>query len=255
MITVIEYWNERVRDQILGMVRSGDLPAEVHDQLKASGAAIDRIIEEVIEYPEGADDRRNNGMAVTAAIAQVRSLEAFLRSSLKSDILWFPAAKQMGNGLGMELVRLMNCFLHPNWFPTSTTVRYAEPAHTHAEVVGCAPFFREELFYEGMEYDANMNVPEGAPRHQIQISICGYLDGTSLPPDLIVTEIIAFSQVGTGKCQAVESIVNSERIVGMTPRNAWYREALKLQRRSKKIILGKIQEARAYLMMDREVVH
>jgi hypothetical protein len=255
MITFIEYWRESVRDKMLAVAGASISPDHVRDQLVASGKAIDTLLAKVVEYAEGHEERSENGKTMHQVINQVRVLNTWLGTSLFGGReIWDPDARISAQSLFHELNRACNCCLSMNWWPAAATIRYAEPAHTHAEIVGCAPWFKDELFYEGIEYDQHLQ-PIGDSRHQILISACGYLDPTSVPPDLIVTELVCFSDVETGRCQAVEFIHSSDRIMGMSPESAWVRELDKIKKRSKKSLASKITEARAHLLMDKGVVH
>lgn len=246
MITFIEYWREGVRDKMLALAQDPAVAEEVRAQLVASGKAIDQALARVVDYAETAEDRREGGAAVHVALNQVRALNQWLgRHLFGSGLIWDPDARISAQALFNDINRACNCYLSPNWWPAAATIRYAEPAHTHAEIVGCAPWFRHELFYEGEEDD----------RHQIQVSVCGYLDTTSTPPDLIITEIVAFAERGIGKCQAVEFLCSSQQVMGMSPDMAWHRELDRMQKRSSKRLESRMTEARAHLLMDRGVVH
>lgn len=259
MITMREYWEERVRGQVLAALKGGEMPAPVHNNMKDFAKAIDTCLTSVYDYPQARDERSINTQMVMQAKELIRRLGVFLDQAMMPTadaLIWTPGARKATFSIVREIIRCGNSLISHNWWPAAATIRYADPCQNQAEVVGCAPFFREELFYEGIEYDANNNPVEPVPSHQTMLWLCGYLDHQKDGEiDIIVTQFVGFASTEDGSCQGVESMVRSERIVGIGPDLAWTREVQRTQARSQKRIKETVDAARAELTVLPAGVH
>jgi hypothetical protein len=259
MITMREYWEERIRGQVMAMLKGGELPAPVHNNLRDFGKAIDTCLTSLHDYPQGRDERETNTQMVVQTKELIRRLGIFLDQSIKPSadaLIWTADSKKAAFSMMREIIRCSNALISQNWWPAAATIRYADPCQNQAEVVGCAPFFKEELFYEGIEYDDRGSPVEPVPPHQTMLYLCGYLDHqVDGEIDIIITQFVGLSSTEDVSCQGVESMVRSERIAGIGPELAWTREVQRTQARSKSRIKETIDAARAELMMLPPGVH
>jgi hypothetical protein len=259
MITMREYWEERVRDQVMAALRDGELPAPVHNNMRDFGKQIDEYMTTVIDYPETRDGRRHNNERVQQAHALIKNLGVFLDQAMKptaDKLIWTEGSRKRAFSIVREIIRCNGALMSQNWWPAAATIRYADPCQNQAEVVGCAPFYREQIFYEGIEYTEDGRPIEPVPAHQTMVYLCGYLDHqVDGEADLIITSFVGFSSTEDGSCQGVESMVRSERIVGMSPNMAWQREVQRTHGRSNQRIVELVDAARAELMMLPEEIH
>ena len=250
-----EYWEDRVRGQMMAAIGDSGMPQAVSSNLVDFGKAVDKFLSQVVDYSNVPEDKMNSKKATFYVHGLIKASLMFIKAALSYDsmLLWTPSSRAKGESLVREITRCMNSMVSPNWWPAAATIRYAAPVHNHAEVVGCAPYFLEELLYEGIEYTDDGRVIEPAPSYQLRLVLCGYLDHTGHGlADLVVTTFVGFSSTFDGECKGLESMVSSEKIAGMSPDAAWIKA---LQRMKSGNFRRAIDVARAELAVVSQVVH